>query len=116
MAAAASAGPFAERTAPTTFLTVDFDCVGCRRLELWRGLALLRAEDVLRAEAVVRPELERARLVVPFRLLVRRPDADRLARDCGFLLAMVRLPSVWGRVRSVPEPFTRKHLQRRGQW
>ncbi|HEX6583840.1 MAG TPA: hypothetical protein VF056_09560 [Thermoleophilaceae bacterium] len=82
MAAAARAGPFAERTAPTALSILDFDRVGCRRAELWRGFALLRAgdvlraevvlraEDVLRAEAAVRPEPVRPRLVVRFWLLV----------------------------------------------
>jgi hypothetical protein len=58
-----------------------------------RGLAL--APLVL---APLRPDVE-PRLAVPFRLLVRPPDADRLARDCGFLLAIVCLPSLW-RVRT----------------
>jgi hypothetical protein len=85
-----SAGPSAERTAPTLF-TVDFGCAGCRRGDRWRDFAVLREADLVRAE-VVRPRL---RLLVPFRLLVLLPDADRLARDSGFLLAIIRLPSCW---------------------
>jgi hypothetical protein len=74
-------------------VTVDFGCVGWRRADRLRGFAVPRDDDdVFRPE----PEAARLRLLVPFRLLVRPPDADRVARDCGFLLAIVRLPSMLG--------------------
>jgi hypothetical protein len=74
-------------------VTVDFGCVGCRRPDPLRGFAGVRDDDV-----VFRPDPEaaRLRLLVPFRLPVRPPDADRVARRCGFLLAIVRLSSMWG--------------------
>jgi hypothetical protein len=88
VAATASAGPFPERTAPTTPFTGEFGRVACCRVERLRGFAVLRDEAVVREV----PEPLRLRLVVLFRLAVRPPDEDRLVRDCGFLLA-IRSPS-----------------------
>jgi hypothetical protein len=92
VAAAASAGPFPERTAPTTPFTGEFCRVACCRVERLRGFAVLR-------------------LVVLFRLAVRPPDEDRLVRDCGFLLAIsfAFLPCC----ERVPEPVAGKPLQTR---
>jgi hypothetical protein len=84
VAATASAGPFPERTAPTTPFTGEFGRLACCRVERLRGFAVLRDEAVVREV----PEPLRLRLVVLFRLAVRPPDEDRLVRDCGFLLAI----------------------------
>lgn len=84
VAAAASAGPFPERTAPTTAFTGEFGRVACCRVERLRGFTVLRDEAVVRE--LREPLL--LRLVVLFRLAVRPPDEDRLVRDCGFLLAI----------------------------
>jgi len=81
-----------ERADSTSLLTLDFGCVAWRRVERRPAFALARDEDFARAERARWP----LRLVVPrllpadfpARLVERPPDSDRLALDCGFLLAI----------------------------